>query len=72
MKRIPARPDMGHLKKQAKQLLAAYRAGVSSINFARVCVIASACVCVCVCFSLTFSGYFHVFVRLWLLFFAPA
>ena len=27
MKRIPARPDMGHLKKQAKQLLAAYRAG---------------------------------------------
>lgn len=27
MKRIPARPDMGHLKKQAKQLLAAWRAG---------------------------------------------
>jgi ankyrin repeat protein len=27
VKRIPARPDMGHLKKQAKQLLAAYRSG---------------------------------------------
>lgn len=27
MKRIPHRPDMGHLKKQAKQLLAACRAG---------------------------------------------
>ncbi|KAF1018325.1 MAG: hypothetical protein GAK30_03735 [Paracidovorax wautersii] len=27
MKRLPARPDLGHLKKQAKQLLADYRAG---------------------------------------------
>lgn len=27
MKRIPDRPDIGHLKKQAKQLLALYRAG---------------------------------------------
>lgn len=27
MKRMPARPDLGHLKKQAKQLLADYRAG---------------------------------------------
>jgi hypothetical protein len=26
MKRIPARPDIGHLKKQAKDLLALYRA----------------------------------------------
>lgn len=26
MKRIPARPDLGHLKKQAKELLALYRA----------------------------------------------
>ena len=26
MKRIPARPDLGHLKKQAKELLAFYRA----------------------------------------------
>ena len=29
MKRIPDRPDLGHLKKQAKQLLALYRAGDS-------------------------------------------
>ncbi|MDH6166784.1 ankyrin repeat protein [Variovorax boronicumulans] len=27
MKRIPARPDLGHLKKQAKELLAGYRGG---------------------------------------------
>ncbi len=27
MKRIPARPDIGHLKKQAKELLAGYRRG---------------------------------------------
>ncbi|ADU38776.1 ankyrin repeat domain-containing protein [Variovorax paradoxus] len=27
MKRIPARPDLGHLKKQAKELLASYRRG---------------------------------------------
>ena len=27
MKRIPARPDLGHLKKQAKELLASYRSG---------------------------------------------
>jgi ankyrin repeat protein len=27
VKRIPARPDLGHLKKQAKALLAAYRSG---------------------------------------------
>ena len=27
MKRIPPRPDLGHLKKQAKELLALYRAG---------------------------------------------
>ncbi|MGJ7488780.1 hypothetical protein [Variovorax sp. ZT4R33] len=27
MKRIPARPDLGHLKKQAKELLAGYRRG---------------------------------------------
>lgn len=27
MKRIPARPDLGHLKKQAKELLASYRGG---------------------------------------------
>ncbi|MET3496308.1 ankyrin repeat domain-containing protein [Variovorax boronicumulans] len=27
MKRIPARPDLGHLKKQAKALLAGYRSG---------------------------------------------
>jgi ankyrin repeat protein len=27
MKRIPARPDLGHLKKQAKELLAGYRSG---------------------------------------------
>lgn len=27
MKRLPDRPDLGHLKKQAKQLLALYRAG---------------------------------------------
>lgn len=27
MKRLPARPDMGHLKKQAKELLALYRDG---------------------------------------------
>lgn len=27
MKRIPPRPDLGHLKKQAKELLALYRSG---------------------------------------------